>query len=171
MAVVAVVWIALREGGVSPGVFVHLDSLTANLVDLAVGVCAALALTVAWQLAHRISKTVRALEDMLAEHVGALPRDRLLAVAALSGFAEEIFFRGALMGSVGLLWSSVIFGLCHVGPVREARLWAVYAVFAGLGFGLLVQWRGVLLPAVVAHCVVNGIGLLRLAEKNETREP
>lgn len=79
-------------------------------------------------------------------------------IVVLSLFAavpEEIFFRGALQPVLGLVISAVIFGALH----SVTRLYFVYATLAGLGLGLLVQWRGDLWMAIAVHFAVDVVGL------------
>jgi membrane protease YdiL (CAAX protease family) len=161
-----VVWIGWREGGVSHTLFVGVGAPRSIPADIALGAAAAALLIGLWALALRFSVLAQRLDETLAQHVGGLSADRLVAVALLSGFAEELFFRGALQGSVGLGWASLIFGLCHLGPVREARWWAGFAGFAGVLLGGLAAWRESLLAPIVAHCMVNGVGLLRLQRRS-----
>lgn len=84
-------------------------------------------------------------------------------MALLSGFAEELLFRGAIQGSLGIWVATILFALLHSGPGGSFRLWPVFALVAGALFGALVLWRGNLLAAIVAHAVVNAINLGRLA--------
>ena len=42
------------------------------------------------------------------------------------------------------------------------RLWTASALFAGAALGALVMWSGNLLPAIVAHGLVNAVQLQRL---------
>ena len=102
------------------------------------------------------------LEELLGELLGGITAPQAIALAALSGFAEELFFRGAVQGAVGWLAASLLFALLHSGPGRELRLWTLFALCAGLLFGALMLWRGNLLAPVLAHFVVNAVNLYRL---------
>ena len=92
-----------------------------------------------------------------------------LALAWISALAEELFFRGALQGAIGLLAAAVLFALLHFGPGRAFRVWGLFALVAGLGLGALVAERETLGAAIVAHALVNGVNLARLARGNATR--
>ena len=81
----------------------------------------------------------------------------------LSGFAEELFFRGAVQGSWGFVWATLLFALMHTGPDPAFRLWTLFALLAGALFGGLMLWRGNLLAPVTAHFVVNAVNLRRIA--------
>jgi hypothetical protein len=80
-------------------------------------------------------------------------------LALVSGVAEELCFRGALWPQLGLVGTSVFFGLCHVLPVRALAGYPVFAFFAGLLFGLLRERTGSVWPCVAAHATVNALNL------------
>jgi len=61
-----------------------------------------LGLVALWVGAVQASATARALEAKIAERLGPLSREEALGLALLSAFAEELFFRGALQGALGL---------------------------------------------------------------------
>ena len=56
----------------------------------------------------------------------------------------------------------ILFGALHSGP----RLigWAIFATLAGLLMGGLFLWTGGLLAPILAHALINGIQLWRMAE-------
>lgn len=79
-----------------------------------------------------------------------------IAVFALtSGVAEEMFFRGAMQPSLGIVLSSLIFGAVHVGPMRRFWIWTVWATAMGFVFAALYAATGELLAPVVAHVLIN----------------
>jgi uncharacterized protein len=90
-----------------------------------------------------------------------------VGLALLSGFAEELFFRGAVQGSLGLWLGTAIFALVHTGPHRSFRLWTAFAAVAGLLFGGLFAWRGSLLAPIAAHVLVNAVNLRELSRRFE----
>src|SRR5262249_52369698 len=86
--------------------------------DLLLGVaCAAVAVAVSQVLTTR-TRWGAALARELADTLGPLSRAECAALALLSGFAEEAFFRGALQPRIGWLAASVLFGLAHFAPRR-----------------------------------------------------
>lgn len=107
----------------------------------------------------------RRLEDSLAEVIGRLDASEALALALISGFAEEFLFRGVLMTDLGAVGSLVLFTILHTGPGRVYLLWTAFAAIAGGLFTWLTVWSGDLLPAVVAHTLVNAVNLRRLASR------
>jgi len=54
-----------------------------------------------------------------------------VALAVLSGFAEELFFRGAVQGAFGWLPATLAFAVLHSGPGKAFRLWILFAAIAG----------------------------------------
>jgi membrane protease YdiL (CAAX protease family) len=84
-----------------------------------------------------------------------LSTPRIALLAGLSAVAEELLFRAALQPSIGLLPASIVFGLMHVGPGASRLAWPLWATCMGLCFGLLCEVSGHLLPAVVAHALIN----------------
>ena len=81
----------------------------------------------------------------------------------ISGFAEELFFRGAIQSSWGFAWATLIFALMHSGSDRTFRWWMLFAFAAALVFGAVTLHRESILAAIIAHTVVNSINLRRLA--------
>jgi membrane protease YdiL (CAAX protease family) len=115
-----------------------------------------------WLLASRLAAG-RELERRITEVLGPLAGDEVIALAFLSAVAEEIFFRGAVQGSWGLGWATVLFAVLHTGPGLSFRLWTLFAALAGGVFGALMLWRGNLLAPIVGHFLVNAVNLSRLA--------
>lgn len=165
------IWIGLREGSIPLALFVDAGRWW---IDLAAGVGAAAGLLLAWEAGRRSLRLARELEAQLGRVLGTIDPQEALALALLSGFAEELFFRGAVQGAFpahGWLWAALLFSLLHTGPGRPYRLWTLFAFLAGLVFGLLTAWSGNLLAAITAHALVNAVNLRRLARQGrEVRE-
>lgn len=166
LAIAAVLWLGLRDGAIPVALFLDRD---AWFLDLAVGAGAAVAVVGIWHLGLLLLPSARELERAIAETVGRLSTTEVITLAILSGFSEELFFRGAVQSQWGIVPATALFALLHMGPGREFRLWAVFAVIAGAVLGALMVWRGNLLAPAVAHISVNLVGLLRL--QRPTTEP
>ena len=95
----------------------------------------------------------------LARAIGPLSVPECLLMAAASGFAEELFFRGALQPRAGLVIASVLFGAAHFLPRREMLAWTGFAILIGLLFGWMFESTGNLIAPMVAHAVVNAVNL------------
>jgi membrane protease YdiL (CAAX protease family) len=160
LAVAGVVWLGWRVGRIPLSAF--LDPAGWAL-DFGLGLAAAGLLTGLWEGTRRLSSRARELERELAALLGPQGPSEVLALALLSGVAEEVFFRGAMLPAWGLLLTTIVFTVLHSGPGPAYRLWTLFALVGGVLFASLVLWRGNLLPAIVAHVVVNAVGLHRLA--------
>ena len=160
LAVAGLIWLGFQRGRLGVELFVVPES---PWIDLAGGLLLGLLLLLFWWGLRVVSARARELERQLAKLVAPLSAGEAAALALVSALAEELFFRGALQGAIGLLPAALVFGLLHTGPGKEYRVWGLFALVAGLAFGQLVAWRGALGGAVVAHALVNGVNLLRLA--------
>lgn len=160
LALAGVVWQGLRQGDtVRLAWFVDRDTWA---LDGVLGVAAALVLIVAWELMRVAASSARGLETYLREVLADADTGELLGLALLSGFSEELFFRGAVMGAWGWLPATLLFALLHAGPGKSFALWTAYAGAAGGLFAALTLWRHNLLAAMLAHVLVNSVNLLRL---------
>jgi membrane protease YdiL (CAAX protease family) len=162
MAVGGALWIGLRRGIIPLALFVDARRWW---LDLLLGAGAAVVLLAFWAGAERLVPLARELDRLLMEALGPLERAEVVGLAVLSGFAEELFFRGAVQGAFGWLPATLAFAILHSGPGRAFRLWTVFAAVAGLLFAGLVVWRGNLLAPIVGHFLVNAINLRRLASR------
>ncbi|TVR04035.1 MAG: CPBP family intramembrane metalloprotease [Deltaproteobacteria bacterium] len=117
------------------------------------------------RVGERHLRSLERLSRFLREAVRGLSPVALVWLGVLSATAEELLFRGVLLESMGLLGSSLLFAVVHIGP-RGARLaWMIFALIMGLLLGLLTHYTGSLLGAVVAHAFINTINLLRLGAR------
>lgn len=160
MAVAGGVWVSVREGGLPASLLIDAERWW---LDLALGVAAGAALLGVWWLLKALLPAGALLERHFTALLAGLEPGRTVALAALSGFAEELFFRGAVQGQWGLVPASLLFGLLHTGRGAPFRLWTLFATIAGFTLGGLALWRGNLLAAIVAHFVLNAVNLRRLS--------
>lgn len=161
LAIAGAVWLGLaEEDGLALEQF--LDPAT-WWADLLWGLAAGAALLGLWLAGRLLLPMARELERTIAELLDGLSPSDALALALISGFAEELFFRGAVQGSFGVVAATVLFALLHTGPGRPFLLWTAFALAAGAAFGALALTRGNLLAPIVAHVMVNAVNLTRLA--------
>jgi membrane protease YdiL (CAAX protease family) len=85
----------------------------------------------------------------------------LIAIALISGFCEEVFFRGIMQQKFGLLLTSLIFGIFH-DPFFQFVSYSLLALIYGLVLGALYQWTHNLWAPITAHFVHNLISLIFL---------
>ena len=138
--------------------------------DCGLGVVVAL---LAAYLMLLLSKRVAFLENLYVELSHALPpRDwRWYATAGiLSGFAEEFAFRGVALDLLGPLWSSILFGLLHIGWKRSMWFWPLYAGGIGWVLAEVTLATGTLWPASIFHAVYNAVLLQKMGSELSDRE-
>ena len=75
-------------------------------------------------------------------------------MAVLSGFVEELFFRGILQPQFGIIISSIVFGFFHIGG-KKTFYYGIYTIFIGLYLGWLFIFTGNLLTCVIVHFLNN----------------
>jgi len=141
-----------------------------GLVDgLVVGVL----IVVLSHVMHRLFRFAREGTRVLGELLGPITIAQSFYLAMLSGFAEELCFRGALWPHLGLVGTTMLFAIAHVVPVRSLAGYPIFAAFAGLLLGILREETGSIWPAVVAHMTINGLNLAAVGrlERQRRYEP
>lgn len=93
-----------------------------------------------------------------------------LLVAAVSGFCEEILFRGVIQSQCGLWLTSFIFGLFHCPSLRHLS-YGIWAMAAGLFLGWIYDSTGNLWVPILAHALSNAISLIFLRYGVKTAVP
>lgn len=117
VGLLAVVGLGIRDGAPLPG----LTPRGPLPVSLAAGTVLGLAMAAAlWALERWVLPALRRLAAWQRAMVADWGRGEALAVAAISGLAEEAFARALLQPLVGLLPAAAIFALLHLPPDRRA---------------------------------------------------
>jgi membrane protease YdiL (CAAX protease family) len=119
-------------------------------------------------LSDQLTRRTRSGESLaraLGRLLGRLSLAECALLAAVSGLAEEAFFRGVLQPRIGLVAAALVFGLAHFVPRRELAPWALFAFAAGLLLGILFESTGNLVAPVVAHASINAVNLWLLSER------
>ena len=130
-----------------------------NVGNLLGGLGVGLAIVALTRVGFRAWPAIRSAAGELSRMLGPMGTRDALLLAVISGFAEELLFRGALWSSLGLVGTSCLFGLVHVIPKRALWGYPLFALFAGLLLGLLREGTGSVIAPMLAHIVVNGINL------------
>lgn len=170
-ALVLVLYLALASAGVAWSTLrgdgtvwrLHGREDTQTLIGIVAGALIGLGFVFASRYATHRWEWGRALHRDMRALLGPLPGHEVLVLAIASSLGEEIFFRGALLPSVGLWTSSAIFALLHIGPKLRFLPWTFSSLVAGLVFGQLFLWTGDLSGPVVAHFTVNALNLRYLS--------
>jgi len=163
IGLVAVVAVALREHGPFGPLAPRGGLPEALLLGAVVGAVLAV---VAWGL-RRLPPLER-LETWQRQLVGEWSVGDAVAVALLSGIAEEALFRAVLQPLVGLWTAALLFAVLHFVPARQPWAWSAVALAMGLAFGVSYQ-RGGYPASASAHVTVNLVGLLRLRRASPAR--
>lgn len=119
-----------------------------------------------WLLAR--TNWARALRRELRLLVGGASSAQLLLLGVCSGVAEELLFRGAIQPAIGLVLTSIGFGLMHVGPRREFLPWTAWAVVMGFVLGGIYEVTGALEGPILAHVLINVVNLRVIALHDAT---
>jgi membrane protease YdiL (CAAX protease family) len=139
--------------------------------------------------AARVWPSVRRLEQTLRAWMRPGGLGWAGGLAACSSIGEEALFRGWLLPAsgklstwalasvgvgegahrlapwLGLLASSLVFGLAHLRPGAAAGAWPWMAAFWGLFLGGAFLATGNLLAPTVAHFTINLVGLWTMARE------
>lgn len=94
--------------------------------------------------------------------LGDLTGAEMTLIIFASGIGEELFFRGWLLNEIGLIPSSLLFGVVHFPPNRDWIFWPFFAAVMGVALGALCLWTNTLLFAILVHAAVNFVNILKL---------
>ncbi len=119
---------------------------------------------------------LRPIKELLVDILGPLlarcSKWDLAAIALLAGIGEETLFRGLLLPLfggdsfwLGLLISSVLFGLAH----SVTMTYVVLATVAGLYFGLQLHYSGNLLAPIITHALYDYLAFVKVAAESRER--
>jgi uncharacterized protein len=131
---------------------------------IAMGLVVGLAIVFASRMALYRFEWARALHREFRHLLSPLSEVEIVVLAGASSVGEEMFFRGALLPVIGLLGSSAVFALLHIGPKVRHLPWTLTSLGAGLLFGAMFMWTGDLTGPVLAHFLVNFLNLRHVAQ-------
>lgn len=95
----------------------------------------------------------------------------LVGLAVASGVGEELFFRGFLAQTLGIVLSSVAFGLLHQVHGAGRWGWAFSAFLMGLFLATAFALTGSLVGPILAHVLVNAVNLRHLRDHDPDARP
>lgn len=150
-----------------PGAF---GILRPTRLAMGMGLALALGAAVVW-LSRLISRHTEWGRNLRAEFhnlLRGLNSRQVLYLALLSGFGEEILFRGVLQPRLGWLWASLMFGMLHF-PIRPFLIpWSLFALAMGFVLAAFTEAFQNLWPAILLHFMINYLNLHDLAEDRDT---
>lgn len=94
----------------------------------------------------------------------------IIILGVASAASEELFFRGLLTTTFGVIASSLAFGLLHQMRGRVRWVWAGWATVMGFLFGALFMATGSLLGPLLAHAAIN-VANLRFLRDTDVEAP
>jgi membrane protease YdiL (CAAX protease family) len=146
--------------GVEPWLsMVPAGGFAGHAVSLAGGLVLALATIKATRHSVKRWAWARALHANLRPAVRHSGIPTIVVLGVASAASEELFFRGLLATTFGVVASSLAFGLLHQMRGRVRWLWAGWATVMGLLFGSLFLATGSLLGPLLAHAAINIVNL------------
>lgn len=108
-----------------------------------------------------LQATVELFENVLYPAFKNLKAMDIFLLSLISGFCEEIFFRGLIQMRCGIILASIAFGMLHL-PGYKYWIYALWAILSGALFGWLFILSGSLWLPITAHAVNNIIGMFLL---------
>jgi uncharacterized protein len=156
-----------------PSPWVVLDGRVSVALSLALGAALVAVVVGSSRLFVRKFEWAKKLSTELRPFSRSLAPYQMAFLALLSSATEELFFRALLAPTLGVVLSSVLFGLVHQvrGPSRW--YWAGWAGAVGLALGGIFALTGSLWGPLLAHAAINGINLafLRDSDPDGARKP
>jgi len=157
LVVLSVAWSALRDVPLG-------TRLVPSAGLVAAGVVAGAALWGTIPLLLRAPSMQRVWREILQPFSATLATRDMVVIATLSGLTEELFFRGILLPELGLVTSSLCFGVLHA----LCATYFVWATAVGAGMSALTLATSSLVTPMVAHATYN-LGALLLLRRAAQR--
>jgi len=141
------------------------------MIALVVALLGGLATIVASHWVSRRTRWGQHLYHQFRLALGTPNANQVMLLAVLSALGEEVAFRGALQGRIGLEWTALLFALLHYPFRKSLWPWTVFALVMGLALGALTAYAQNLAPAIVLHFMVNYFNLHDIAQAEATPHP
>jgi membrane protease YdiL (CAAX protease family) len=169
-ALSAGVSVALGRDPMACDGWMHIRGVASVFFSLGVGICLG-ALTIgATRAIVQRAQWARALHAALRPAVHGAGDGRLFALAIASATGEELLFRGLLVPIVGVIASSLVFGVLHQIRGQGRWGWMVWATLMGLIFAMVFAATGSLTGPLVAHAAINHANM-RFLRDNDPDPP
>lgn len=145
-------------------------SVAGHLISVAGGLVLALATIRATRHFVKRWAWARALHNDLRPTVRHSGMTTIVVLGVASAASEELFFRGLLATTFGVVASSLAFGFLHQTRGRVRWVWAGWATVMGFLFGSLFMATGSLLGPLLAHAAIN-VANLRFLRDTDVEAP
>lgn len=142
-----------------PRPWLALPKVASMSASIALGVALAFCIVVVTRWTVVRYEWARSLHLELRPVARRFSQQEIWLVAALSSLGEELFFRSFLVPTMGLIGSTILFGVLHQVRGRSRWVWAAWAAVVGLLLGGIFVATGSVLGPIVAHALINGINL------------
>ena len=106
-------------------------------------------------------EAVELFEQILSPSFKNLKLIDVLLLSFIAGFDEEVFFRGLIFPKIGIILSSLAFGILHF-PGKKYWIYAVWATGSAALFAYLFSVSNSLWLPITAHIINNFIGMVLL---------
>ena len=150
--------------------WLDLGAAEGHALSIAGGIVLAVATIKATRVFVKRWGWARALHADLRPAVRHAGEGTILILGIASSASEELFFRGLLASTFGVIASSLAFGLLHQMRGRVRWVWACWATVMGFLFGALFLATGSLLGPLLAHAAIN-IANLRFLRDTDVDPP
>jgi membrane protease YdiL (CAAX protease family) len=138
--------------------------IEAVFVSLLLGGCIAGITILSSRFVVRRFQWARALHGALRPAFADQRDGALVLMAVASGIGEELFFRGLLSPLIGIVLSSLAFGVLHQVRGSGRWAWAAWATLLGASLALVYALTGQLIGPIVAHVAINAANLRYLRD-------
>ena len=162
--------LARGQSPVGADPWLPLGGVLGHLASIAGGVVLAVATIKGTRQSVRRWSWARALHADLRPGIRHAGEGAVVVLGIASAVSEELFFRGLLATTFGLVASSLAFGLLHQTRGRVRWVWAGWAALMGLLFGALFLATGSLIGPLLAHAAIN-IANLRFLRDTDVEAP
>ncbi len=164
LAVCAGVAVWLGKNPLVTTAWIGATGAASAMLSLGLGAMLAALTLAATRVIMRRAAWARALHSDLRPVVRNADDATLFALAVASGVGEEILFRGLLVPALGVVASSLLFGVVHQVRGRGRWGWMAWATAMGLLFAIVFELTGSLLGPIVAHVAINAVNLRALRD-------
>ena len=115
----------------------------------------------------KLAQKIEEGEEKVKETLFPLSKKGIFILAVLSGVSEEMLFRGGIQPLLGLIPTSILFGVLHIGFGKEFYTflpWTFFAIIMGLLLGYLFIINGDIIQIMLIHFLVNFVNLIRIGK-------
>ncbi len=162
--------LARGQSPIATEAWLPLGAALGPFASIAGGIVLALATIKATRHSVRRFAWARALHVDLRPAIRHAGGATLVVLGIASAASEELFFRGLLATTFGVIASSLAFGLLHQMRGRVRWVWAGWATLMGFLFGGLFLATGSLLGPLLAHAAIN-VANLRFIRDTDVEAP